>query len=150
MKEIYYSYNNEAIASCIILKALQQVDSIDFARLCLFLPFLLDDTTVRYLKRQKMPAISIEEMVKQNSRMFMSFNRRFLNLLPVTINSMLMLSNMKQIEIFESGIKQVDSSLQIFDIGERFNSIDYVLPIFLDMTNSYPTTRLYQLLKVEL
>lgn len=41
MKEIYYIYNNEAIASCIFLAYLQNTRTVDIARLCLILPFLL-------------------------------------------------------------------------------------------------------------
>ena len=32
MKEIYYTYNNEAIASCVFLELLQKVGVIDIAR----------------------------------------------------------------------------------------------------------------------
>ena len=48
MKEVYYIYNNEAIASCIFLAYLQNVKSINMAQSCLILPFLLDDRTVTY------------------------------------------------------------------------------------------------------
>lgn len=46
MKQIYYIYNNEAIASCILLSVLNKVGKLDIARLCLILPFLLDDRTL--------------------------------------------------------------------------------------------------------
>jgi len=51
MKEIYYTYNNEAIACCIFLNLLQTTDTIDIARSCLVLPFLLDDKTVKYIQK---------------------------------------------------------------------------------------------------
>lgn len=51
MKEIYYTYNNEAIASCVFLELLQKVGVIDIARSCLILPFLLDDRTVKYFQK---------------------------------------------------------------------------------------------------
>ena len=46
MKEMYYIYNNEAIASTCILLILQKIPNIEIAKLCLVLPFLLDDRTV--------------------------------------------------------------------------------------------------------
>lgn len=82
MKQIYYIYNNEAIASCILLSVLNKVGKLDIALLCLILPFLLDDRTVNYLAKNQGQNLSIEHQ----PRLFVSFNKRYLSLLPITIN----------------------------------------------------------------
>ena len=80
MKEIYYVYNNEAIASCVFLAYLQNTKTIDIARSCLILPFLLDDRTVAYLKSiitdEKS---SLDCIVNNKPKLFASFNKRFLS-----------------------------------------------------------------------
>lgn len=152
MKEIYYTYNNEAIASCLFLEILQEVESIDISRSCLMLPFLLDDRTVKYLQRlSNEENISLESIIKENPRLFTSFNNRFLSLLPITINVLLLLNKSNQIVINSSeiSIKTVFQFGEI-DMGKRFNNIKKVLPIFLTLIKNYSTIKLYQILKIQL
>lgn len=100
MKEIYYIYNNEAIASCIFLAYLQNTRTVDIARLCLILPFLLDDRIVMYLaKISNEESKSLESIIDERPKLFMSFNKRYVSLLPITINSTLLLHKNEQIEI---------------------------------------------------
>lgn len=108
MKEVYYIYNNEAIASCIFLSVLNKVEELDIARSCLILPFLLDDRTINYLKREQESNINLEQLIKEYPRLFVSFNKRYLSLLPITINALMMLSKGNQINI-ENQIKTVSN-----------------------------------------
>jgi hypothetical protein len=85
MKEIYYTYNNEAIASCIFLSVLNRIDKLDIARSCLILPFLLDDRTVSYLTRNQGQNLTLDQLVKDQSRLFVSFNKRYISLLPIAV-----------------------------------------------------------------
>lgn len=152
MKEIYYTYNNEAIASCVFLEFLQKVEAIDIARSCLILPFLLDDRTVKYF--QKLPdeeKISLEYMTKEQPRLFTSFNKRYLSLLPITINSLLLLNKNNQIGITSSEIFAKNEFLYgETDMGNRFNEIKKALPVFTRMIEKYSTIQLYRILKIQL
>lgn len=148
MKEIYYVYNNEAISSCIFLSILNHIDSLSIARSCLILPFLLDDRTINYLTNNE--SINLEEFVQEQPRLFVSFNKRYLSLLPVTINSLMLLSKSNKIRI-ESDIVTNDFirfSEQGF--GVRFSKINNIIPSFLKMINGYSTTQLYKILNVQL
>lgn len=150
MKEIYYTYNNEAIASCVMLKALQNIKAIDIARSCLILPFLLDDKTVTHLRNNKGNNLNLENLIKEQPRLFTFFNKRYLALLPISINSLILLNKSNQIEI-ESDISLKNGMLpDIINIGDRFNKINEVLPSLLTMIEKYTTTQLYQLLKIQL
>lgn len=152
MKEIYYTYNNEAIASCIFLDILQQVESIDIARSCLILPFLLDDKTIKYLQQlSDEEKISLEYITKEQPKLFTSFNKRYLSLLPITINSLILLNKSNQIKITTSNISSKGEFFhEEIDMGDRFNGVKNVLPIFLRMIEKYSTVQLYRILKIQL
>lgn len=150
MKEIYYVYNNEAIASCIFLSILNNVDKLDIARSCLILPFLLDDRTVSYLSRNLDNELELEQLIKEQSRLFTSFNKRYLSLLPVTINSLVLLGNSNQVSLGNEIVNSTTLNLEKKNLGDRFNKIEEVIPKFLSMLEKYSTVQLYKTLKVQL
>ena len=61
MKEMYYIYNNEAIACVCILVVLQKIPNMEIAKLCLVLPFLLDDRTVSLLQKEEYHQMTLED-----------------------------------------------------------------------------------------
>lgn len=152
MKEVYYIYNNEAIASCIFLSILQKTNELNVARACLVLPFLLDDRAVNCLIRiEEDKTIELEQLIKEQPRLFVSFNKRYLSLLPVTINSLVILKNGNQIKIGNN--IQVKSDIIIDNIeslGERFSKIKKAIPPLLKLTENYTTTKLYETLNIQL
>ncbi|TDD98503.1 three component ABC system middle component [Flavobacterium cellulosilyticum] len=148
MKEIYYVYNNEAIASCIFLSILNNIEGLDIARSCLVLPFLLDDRTVSYLSKNK--DMELEDMIKEQSRLFASFNKRYLTLLPVTINSLTILNASNQISIGNEIVATTQLYSKDENLGERFTKIEGIIPEFLSMIEKYSTIQLYKILKVQL
>ncbi|WP_376777334.1 three component ABC system middle component [Flavobacterium covae] len=150
MKEIYYTYNNEAISSCIILSVLNKVDKLDIARSCLILPFLLDDRTVNYLTKTRGENLSIEHLLKDQPRLFVSFNKRYVSLLPITINSLIILSKSNQIIIGSEIVKTKTFTFDNTNLGDRFSKIENVIPDFIDMFEKYTTSKLYKVLKIQL
>jgi hypothetical protein len=150
MKEIYYVYNNEAIASCIFLSILNKVDTLDIARSCLILPFLLDDKTVSYFTRNQDVELDLEQLMKEQPRLFTSFNKRYLSLLPVTINSFILLSKSNQIKIENQITTNSSLSVENQDLGNRFGKIEKIISPFLSMIEKYSTAQLYKTLKVQL
>ena len=152
MKEVYYIYNNEAISSCIFLAYLQNVKSIDMAQSCLILPFLLDDRTVMYFTNIRDDNDnSLEYIVNNRPKLFTSFNKRYLSLLPITINSILLLNKNKQIGISSNNIfTKVDFIYDEVDMGNRFERIKKVIPFLASILNKYSTSQLYKILKVQL
>lgn len=148
MKEIYYVYNNEAIASCVFLSILNKIDRLDIARFCLVLPFLFDDRTVSYLSKNQVA--DLENMIKAQSRLFSSFNKRYLSLLPVAINSFTILNASNQISIGNEIVACVKIDFNDKDLGNRFNRIQEVIPTFLSMIEMHSTIQLYKILNVQL
>jgi hypothetical protein len=152
MREIYYTYNNEAIASCVFLEFLQKVGAIDIARSCLILPFLLDDRTVKYFQRlSDEEKISLESLTREQPKLFTSFNKRYMSLLPVSINALILLNKNNQIGITASEIYAKGIFLyRDVDMGDRFNEIKKNLPTFIRMIDKYSTVQLYRILKIQL
>src|SRR5665647_1269233 len=147
MKEVYYIYNNEAIASCVLLSVLDRIDSIDIARSCLILPFLLDDQTVHYLQRNLSVDLDLVQLIFERARLFTSFNKRYQALLPITINSLMILKKSNQIEINGNILSNKSLLIQSnMDVGERLDSIRNVMPFFLTMIEKYSTIQLYEIL----
>ena len=150
MKEIYYTYNNEAIACCIFLNILQEIEPIDIARSCLILPFLLDDKTVAYLQKNISADLDLGDFIKSQPRLFISFNKRYQALLPISINALIILNKSNQISI-DSNISMKNDILQsIISLGNRLEQINEVIPSFITLIEKYTTTQLYQLLKIQL
>lgn len=151
MKEIYYVYNNEAISSCIFLSILNQIEKFDIARFCLILPFLLDDRVVSYLIKNDCIELELEQLVKEESRLFVSFDKRYLSLLPVTINSLMMLNKGNQIKI-ENEIVNNNYNVNFDEqnLGNRFSKISEVIPKLLLIIGKHSTEQLYKILKVQL
>jgi hypothetical protein len=151
MKEIYYIYNNEAIACCVFLAILDRLKTLDIARSCLMLPFLFDDRTVKYFSKNRNSEFNLEQMIKEQPSLFISFNKRYLSLLPVTINSLMILSKSNQINIGKE-IYIVNNILPIYNsmMGERLDRIIDVVPVFLSIISNYSTNILYKLLNIHL
>jgi len=149
MKEIYYVYNNEAISSCIFLSILNQTEMLDLARSCLVLPFLLDDRTVNHLINNENGDLNLEKLIREQSRLFVSFNKRYLTLLPVTINSLMLLNKSNQIKLGKN-ITNVENLKIDEGLGERFAKVKTVIPKFLSLMEGYTTAELYKILNVQL
>jgi hypothetical protein len=159
MKEVYYVYNNEAIASCVFLSILDKIESIDIARSCLILPFLLDDRTVSFINNNNnnnnnnnSSESNLEHLVNINQRLFASFNKRYLSLLPVSINSLIILKKGEQLHIDEDIIRKSNTKININaeELGDRFSKLRDVIPVFLSLIENYSTNQLYRILKVQL
>lgn len=150
MKEIYYVYNNEAIASCIFLSIINNVEKLDIARSCLILPFLLDDRTVSYLSRNLDNELELEQLIKEQSRLFTSFNKRYLSLLPVAINSLVLLNNSNQVSLGSEIENNAILNLENKNLGDRFTKIEEVMPKFLLMLEKHSAIQLYKILKIQL
>lgn len=152
MKEVYYVYNNEAIASCVFLSILDKIESIDIARSCLILPFLLDDKTVSFIKKNNSSESNLEHLVNINQRLFASFNKRYLSLLPVSINSLIILKKGEQLYVNDNIIRKSNTKINIDveELGDRFSKLLEVIPVFLSLIENYSTNQLYRILKVQL
>ena len=148
MKEGYYIYNNEAIACGTIILVLQEIVKLDIPKLCLVLPFLLDEKTVSLLEKKMDNEMSMNDIISNNPNCFSSFNRRFIALLPVLINSITMLYDAKMVKLSHKEIKYSSTNIVFKDCGKRFDRISKVSSFFAEILNNTQTKELYKALKI--
>lgn len=148
MKENFYVYNNEAIAICILLAVLDKVKSINIARLSLFLPILLDDRVVIRLARNR--NIFLENFINENLRLFINFDKKYVSLLPVFMNSLTLLKGLNKISIENSFVKYQNAIDFNKIMSDRFERVESVIPVILFMIDYYSTEELFSILKVKL
>ncbi|NML72453.1 hypothetical protein HHL23_22105 [Chryseobacterium sp. RP-3-3] len=152
MREVYYIFNNEAISCCIFLSVFQKIDAIDVSRACIILPFLLDERTVSFLNKvENVANYSLEQFIAEQPRLFVSFNKRYLSLLPITINSLMVLKNSKQIKI-DTEIRAMSTfAIEGDEVSsERFILIENAIPQLLTLIAQKTTTQLYKMLNIQL
>lgn len=147
MKNSYYVYNNEALSCCVVLEILKIVRSMDFDRLCLVLPFLLDNNTIKVLGSK---SIEDKNFLIEASNIYCNFNKRYITLLPVMINSIVILEKLKKVNLSEKNISYIESKFSNDFLGKRLENIKNVLPLFVKEFNRYTTSELYESLGIEL
>lgn len=147
MNNGYYVYNNEALSCCIILEVLKKVKSMNYDRLCLILPFLLDNNTV---KKIGLESFESDRFLIKVSNQHFNFNMRFVNLLPVMVNSIVILEKLKKVNLYDVNVTCKDFTPLNEELGQRFLNIEKVIPLFVNEFNKYTTEELYQSLGIEL
>jgi hypothetical protein len=105
---------------------------------------------VSFLKNNFSQDQSLENMVNGQQGLFAAFNKKYLSLLPVMINSIMILKKSELIRIENKIVSMHQLDITHLDLGNRFSKIRAVMPSFLELTNNYPTEQLYKLLRVQL
>jgi hypothetical protein len=100
----YYLFNNEAIGAIGIAAVLRNCKALSYSKTLLILPFLFHKETVSLLKRSNSVIRSSEELMVKKIGNFGNFNSRYYSLLPISINSIMLLNNIGEIEIAEMAI----------------------------------------------
>jgi hypothetical protein len=150
MSKSYYVYNNEAIASLVLEKALRLLNEIEIARFLLVLPIVLEDRII--VKMRTGSFSDFGELVSRHPALFANFNDRYLDLIPISINSLTLLKEMgvlttRKNKIFYNANHPDSSQLLLSD---RLESISGQLQNFINLTSGYETNTLYKILKVRL
>lgn len=149
MNSEFYIYNNEAISVVVLAGLMKIVKSLDVARVFIILPLLLDDRIIRKLAYSY---DSIDAFFNDNEKLLVGFNERYLELMPITLNSINILSESKTIKILKDKIIFVEENKFDFnhDFGIRANKIQEVIFHFSFMLGMQSTELLYKNLKIQL
>ncbi|KRF18652.1 three component ABC system middle component [Paenibacillus sp. Soil787] len=114
-----YIYNNEAFGISAMASVLKHMENTSYSKTMLILPFVTHKETLDYLKLQRSDVKSIEQLIAKKANLITNFNKRFLNLLPISLNSLHILHEMKVILIKDQQIK--------FNKSSQFNESDIKL-----------------------
>lgn len=104
--------SNEVLTAISILSSLSCVKKMEVMKCLLICPLLSYKNIRTYVKRTNSKVRSIEELVIKKNIVFSNFDKRFMEKLPLSINAILLLSQLKLIKIEEEYL--------IFN-GEEFN-----------------------------
>ncbi|WP_121664502.1 three component ABC system middle component [Metabacillus litoralis] len=110
-------YNNELIGLISILSVLNYHKKMSIGKSMLILPFFSHNNTLKVLKRKNIKVRSLEEFIIKYPSNFSNYNERFYSLLPVSINSIILLNRMKLISIKDGEILLKEDN--VFEIGNK-------------------------------
>ena len=150
MNNIFYTYNNEAIACCTIYSVVKRLTKITAAISSIILPFLLNDSVVEKLKNAD--SKNLLDFVSANRKVFINFDGRYLSFLPITINSVVLLKDFGLIK-FENDNSistKRDDEIDFSNSGERLNKIIAVSDKFSNMLKNTDIVQLFNELKIRL
>ena len=153
MQSSRYLYNNEALASVTLGYFVKKYGTISVPKLMLVLPFVLHGPTLRCL-RNKSNKRSLEELILKNNECFVNFNARFLDFMPLFINTLTILGELNIISIRNNEIHYNMSSLfspnDFSNLGNRAQEILDALDALIVIMREQDVSSLYLKLKVVL
>lgn len=139
-------FNNEALACLMIGHYVSKYDRVDNARILLILPFAFHEGTTRKLRNQSKKR-SLDEFILNNVDTLSSFNHRFQEFIPLSINALCMLYQMGVVSLQKettsfNGRKTSFQPRSADGIGDRakklLEAVDHLAPILEgDIVNIY-------------
>ncbi|MDO7906076.1 hypothetical protein DC345_12575 [Paenibacillus taichungensis] len=110
MNQSKYFYNNEAFGIVAIASVLKYSKTLPLSKALLILPTVAHKETLNYLKRANSDVKSIEQLIIKKGNLVTNFNSRFQSLLPVSINSINILCEMKYVKFVDEHLSLLDES----------------------------------------
>lgn len=104
-----YSYNNEAMGIIPILTILKKIKKTSHAKALLILPFLFHRETLNFLK-SKNKFNSLDDILVKEVGILSNFNKRFYSFLPLSINSIVLLKELKFIDIVDNELIYLENN----------------------------------------
>jgi len=150
MSKSYYVYNNEAIASLVLEQFLKSLREIDIARFLLILPIVFDDRIIKKIKTNDF--IKLEDLINKYPTLFTNFNDRYLDLIPISINSLTLLKEMDVVVIVYNKIFYNSNTINYSKniTSDRLDSISEQIQNVVNLIADYETSTLYKILKIRL
>ncbi|MBQ9213270.1 MAG: hypothetical protein IJ150_04950 [Bacteroidales bacterium] len=150
MNNIFYTYNNEAIACCTIYSVVKELTRISAATISMILPFLLNDRIVEKLKSTE--SENLLNFIARNRKLFLNFGSRYVSFLPITVNSVVLLKDFGLIK-FEKPhtiVLNKDDDFDFSQSGDRLMQILSVSGKFSQMLTNIDMVKLFNDLKIML
>ncbi|QYY41511.1 three component ABC system middle component [Aneurinibacillus thermoaerophilus] len=119
-------YNNEAIGVISIAAVLKKVRQVSYAKALLILPIALHKELINFLKREQTTIKSIEQLVARRGNHLANFNERFIELIPVSINSIMLLNEMGIVKLGNGSIyynEKIEFNFEDESLGKRTSDI---------------------------
>lgn len=152
MREIYSFYNNELLTGISILAVLKENGSLEISKALLIHPLLSYTEVLRYVKRGNVRIRSIEELIVKRNIKFTNFSTRYLENLSLSINSILLLKQLKLIEIEENRLISSNTDFDFKDksLSGRANELILAAINISEMLKREDVSNLYLSLRIEI
>lgn len=151
MNSFFYTYNNEALVSLVIIRLLKEVKNIELARIAAIIPILLNDQSIETLNSGNCK--TLKQFFREMPGNQLKYNSYYYAMLPILINSLKIVVNSGfasfnkgKFYLIENNISAINSD----NIGTRYCEICATIPLFLSLVNKYPTEKIYELFKIRL
>lgn len=119
-----YTYNNEAIGLLAVGSILNLIEEMPLSKAMLILPIILHDPTLNYLQRGNVYIQSLDQLIVDKVYLFSNFNKRFISLLPVSMNCIFLLEKMKLIELNNGHIFKINNiTFENKTLGKRGSKV---------------------------
>ncbi|MCL1479669.1 DUF6521 family protein [Marinobacter sp. M3C] len=116
-------YNNFGIGVVAIGAVLSRSNALSISKVFLVFPLLSHQKLLQYLARQTTSVKSIEKLISDQVSYFSNFNKRYMDSLVMTMNSIQYLNDAGYIDISDGVVKLVKPFEYDSKMGKRANSI---------------------------
>lgn len=145
-------YSNEIITCVVLKKILEITHRIEISQALLVAPIIYNDRIVKTLRNKSIKIRSIEELIQKNKKDFCSFNSYYYQYLTNTINSLMLLQQLKLISI-ENGIiinnQNNNLNKEICD-SKRIESLNDTIIFLSTLFKEEKINKLYYLFQIKL
>lgn len=152
MESIHSFQSNEILTGIAILSVLRNTKKLETTK-CLLIEPLLSYKSIRdYLKNANSKVRSIEELMVKQNIVFSNFNRRFQEKLPLSINSILLMSQLKLLLIENNNLLFTGDKFNFNEktLGKAAQDIIATSSNLVEILTREAASSLYLSLRVEL
>lgn len=120
-----YMFNNEAFGIVAVGSVLKFSESLSYSKALLILPLFAHKETLDLLKRNNSDVRSIEQLIAKKSNLVTNFNARYQSLLPISINAITILNEMRIVQNDQGVINYSNDSFDFYhrSLGNRAKNI---------------------------
>lgn len=149
------TYNNIGISLVAFLSIVKEVEDISFSKALLIQPLLLHNRFTKYMQDGRTKVKGIEDLILSKVEYFLDFNDRFISLLPLSLNTILLAEKLGFIEISNHKISTINRQLDTFDfndkhLGDRAKNIIKASVNVAKILQEESSNELYFKLRIEL
>jgi len=150
--EANFIFNNEAISTVCIGYFINNLKVVSIPKILLVLPFVLHEPTVKKLRGNSLKR-SLEEFILKNPEVIANFNARFIDLLPLAVNSITILKELSIIKLDRNFAYLNQDNFhpdRYRNIGERMKNIFKAIDALCELMIESDINSFYLNLKIEL
>lgn len=113
MKKNKFLYNNEGIALVAVMSILFKMKELEYSKVFLILPFLLNDNITAFAKNKNSTIIGIQDLISRRITSFSNFNKSYKNFYPLTFNTISLAEELNLIKIDSGSIVYLENDFDL-------------------------------------